>query len=155
MALKLANMKDSVLNFPSFRVEEVTNLDQLKDYYKVMALVFPESIGRFKEEFFKIDAAYGFGKYLPKRNYVGYLDGKPVASSTFILCHGVVGLFNISTVPEARLKGIGTEMTLVPLREALSIGYKVGVLHSSDMGYPVYKKIGFKEYCEIYAYQLQ
>ena len=154
MALELAAMNDMIIAFPGFRAEEVTNVDQLKDYYKVMAVVFPEIIGRFKEYFFKMDAAYGFGVHLPKRNYVGYLDGKPVASSTLILGHGVVGLFNISTIAEARCKGLGTEMTLVLLREALSLGYRVGVLHSSDMGYPVYRKIGFKEYCKIYAYQL-
>lgn len=154
MALELAAMKDKIMNCPGFRIEEVTNLDHLKDYYKVMAVVFEEIIGRYKEEFFNIDVAYGFGKLLPKRSYVGYVDGKPVASSTLILGHGVVGLFNIGTVPEARCKGIGTEMTLMPLREALSLGYKVGVLHSSDMAYSIYKKIGFKEYCKIYAYQL-
>jgi predicted GNAT family acetyltransferase len=57
-------------------------------------------------------------------------------------------------VPEARGKGIGATMTLKPLQEARSMGYGVGILQSSEMGYPVYKRLGFKHLCQIENFYL-
>jgi len=42
-----------------------------------------------------------------------------------------------TVVPEARGKGIGTQMSLYPLKDGLDAGYKLGVLHSTDMGYSI------------------
>ncbi len=54
-------------------------------------------------------------------------------------------------IPAARRKGIGRIMTVAPLLEARRMSYRVGILQASSMGYPIYKKIGFKEVC---TYQL-
>ena len=58
------------------------------------------------------------------------------------------------TLESARRKGIGTEMTLIPLRDAKRRGYCVGVLHSSQVGKFVYDKIGFVEKCKIHAFRM-
>jgi len=44
-------------------------------------------------------------------------------------------------------------VTLAALREARDLGYGVGVLTSSEMGYSVYRRLGFVEYCRIGLYQ--
>ncbi len=62
---------------------------------------------------------------------------------------GVAGIYNVATVEEARGKGIGAAMTYAPLLEARELGYKIAVLQSSSMGYGVYKKLGFEEYCRL------
>jgi hypothetical protein len=41
----------------------------------------------------------------------------------------------------------------VPLREAWDLGYRIGVLGSSEMGYPVYRRLGFEERCRIGLYE--
>jgi len=33
------------------------------------------------------------------------------------------------------------------------LGYSVGVLGSSEVGYPVYRELGFEEYCRIGLYE--
>jgi len=38
------------------------------------------------------------------------------------------------------------------LIEAQKLGYEIAILHSSEMGFNVYKKMGFKEYCTIEMY---
>jgi predicted acetyltransferase len=60
---------------------------------------------------------------------------------------GVAGIYWVATVPEARQRGLGTAITLVPLLEARDMGYTTGILHASEMGYGVYQRIGFQELC--------
>lgn len=84
--------------------------------------------------------------------YMGWLDGTPVATSQMVLANGVAGLYNIGTLPEARRRGIGAKMTLLPLVFARSQGYKIGVLTASDMGIGMYRSLGFKEICKINLY---
>jgi len=57
------------------------------------------------------------------------------------------------TVEEIRRRGIGAALTLAPLRETREMGYRVDVLGSSEMGYPVYRRQGFREYCKIRTYE--
>ena len=59
---------------------------------------------------------------------------------------GVAGLSSVATVPEARRQGIGTAVTLHLLEQARAMGYRIGVLFSSDMAVGVYRKLGFREY---------
>lgn len=85
--------------------------------------------------------------------YLAYLDGKPVATSLLFLQGGVAGIYAVSTIPEARRKGIGSQVTLHPLLLARSMGYKAGILQASEMGKSVYQALGFKEYCWIQSYR--
>jgi GNAT superfamily N-acetyltransferase len=86
-------------------------------------------------------------------NYLGFLDDKPVACATVLYSEGVAGIHNVATYPEARRKGIGTYISAVPLFEAVDRGYKVSILLSSRMGYNVYKRLGFVDYCQPVEYQ--
>jgi hypothetical protein len=44
-------------------------------------------------------------------------------------------------------------ITLTALQEAHVLGLRYGVLGSSDPGYSVYQRLGFKEYCQIGIYE--
>lgn len=84
--------------------------------------------------------------------YLAWFDEKPVATSLLAIGGGVAGIYAVATIPEARRKGIGAQVTLQPLLDARQRGYKVGILQSSQMGLGLYRALGFKEYCRIKSY---
>lgn len=91
-------------------------------------------------------------QYQAQHRYIGFLDGTPVATSALVPDSGVAGIYAVATIPEARRKGIGRAMTVMPLLEAKQNGYRIGILQSSSMGYPIYKRIGFKDVCTYSLY---
>ena len=77
------------------------------------------------------------------RPFVAKLDGRVVATSMSIRTDATVGIYSIATVPEARGRGIGTAMTWHLIADA-DPGWDVAVLQASDIGRPVYERMGFK-----------
>jgi hypothetical protein len=71
--------------------------------------------------------------------------GAMVATSMCYLQDGLAGIYSVSTIPSERRKGLGEHATAEPLRFAARLGYRVGILQSSEAGYGVYKKLGFSD----------
>jgi hypothetical protein len=72
--------------------------------------------------------------------------GVIVSTSVCCLCDGLAGIYCVSTIPEHRRQGLGEHATAEPLRRAAKLGYRVGLLQSSEAGYPVYRKLGFADF---------
>jgi hypothetical protein len=72
--------------------------------------------------------------------------GAIVATSALYLQDGLAGVYSVSTVPAERRQGLGAHATAQALRGAARVGYGVGVLQSSEAGYPVYRKLGFADF---------
>jgi GNAT superfamily N-acetyltransferase len=150
MAIDLQNIKEQN-NAPSgFRIMEIRDYAGLKKWCQIDTLGFglPQHVEPTIVEWLATD----INLKQPLKLYLGLLDGKPVATSMYYLGAGVAGVYNVSTLPEARNKGIGYAMTQRPLLEARKLGYRIGVLQSSKLGLPVYQKMGFKEYGRMAGY---
>ena len=83
--------------------------------------------------------------------WLGRVDGRPVATSRVSIGGGAAGLYAILTLPSHRGRGFGRAMTIAALRAAAEIGYRIGVLQSSDLGYSIYQRLGFRE---LFAYDI-
>ena len=94
----------------------------------------------------------GFDDAAPFRHYVGLLDGEPVACSTMFLDGAVAGLWHIATLPEARRRSIGAALTIAPLGDARDAGYDTAILYASEMGEPLYRRLGFRELLRLHQY---
>jgi len=101
------------------------------------------------------DVWNALGLDFPVRNYLGTLDGEPVSTSTVFYGAGVAGIYDVATLPEARGRGLGTALTLAPLLDARQAGYRIGILQSSEMGFGVYKRMGFRHLCQIENFYLK
>jgi GNAT superfamily N-acetyltransferase len=112
----------------------------------------------FTDQAVVAEALFAWGHTLgfaPEReivHFLGRLDGRPVATATLVLGGGVAGIYNVMTVPDAQRRGIGALMTVRPLELARARGYRLGILQSSKMGYPLYRRLGFEDYCRIGIY---
>jgi GNAT superfamily N-acetyltransferase len=151
MAADLSVLPERVPPLEDFTIERVRDEEQLAAWRGTLARGFGE--GPVEAEWVsEMYRRLGLDDARPWRHYLGRLGGKQVATSTLFLDASVAGVYFVFTVDEARRRGIGATMTLAPLLEAREIGYRVGVLGSSEMGYPVYGRLGFREYCKIHIY---
>ena len=82
--------------------------------------------------------------------FIAMVDDNPVGISEAFYHLGVLGIYFVGVNEDVRGKGIGTAVTLAPLFEAKELGYKWAILHSTQMGLGVYKRIGFETFCELW-----
>lgn len=83
------------------------------------------------------------------RYYGAVKDGSVDSVSAVYLGAGVAGVYCVATREGARGRGLGAHLTAEPLRIAMQDGYGVGVLQSSEMGYPVYQRLGFRDFGQV------
>ncbi|MGB5218455.1 MAG: GNAT family N-acetyltransferase [Smithella sp.] len=90
----------------------------------------------------------------PQKLFVACFNEKPVASSMLFVHENTAGIYYVSTLPAYRNKGCGLKITLAAMKEARDAGFKDIILQATPMGLPVYKKAGFREYCQAHIYEL-
>jgi ribosomal protein S18 acetylase RimI-like enzyme len=146
MGLDIPAMHDEPPDVPGLEVREVASSSELETWLEVCRLSFPfddVTAAAWRD----VHHPLGWGDDTPLHNYIGWLSGRPVAGSAVFYAGGVAGIWNVGTMADVRGRGIGRETTLAALRDAARHGYRVAILGSSPMGFPVYTRIGFVEVC--------
>jgi hypothetical protein len=126
-----------------FSVERVRDDPGLETFGRTFVAAFdiPDWAGRAW-----VDATRALGvEEAPWALFVGRLGGEPVATSLLTPGAGVAGVFGVGTLAAARRHGIGAAMTLAAYADAKELGYRYGVLFSTELGVPVYRRIGLEE----------
>ena len=71
-----------------------------------------------------------------------------VGCGTVYLHDGTAGLYNIAVLESARGRGIGHAITAALMNVGVDAGCTNAVLHATEMGRPVYERLGFEEVCQ-------
>ncbi len=161
MAADLADVPLDELLPPELELVPVTDEATLEEFLEVIAADWLEWTGGDYSPA-QLQSLDAWRREIPKRlagepvplRWIGRLDGAVVATSRVSIGAGVAGLYAISTLAAHRGHGYGRAMTLAALRAAASLGYRIAVLQSSDLGYGVYRRLGFRELFsyDIYVY---
>ncbi len=153
MAIDLSKLDDKPQEIPHFRIIKVDNPELEAVWAQILniGMGFSEDIAA---EVVKLIASRAVPLYQIQHLYVGFVDDEPVATSAMLLDSGLAGIYAVATLPQARRRGIGKSVTVTPLIEARNLGYRVGILQSSQMGHSLYEKIGFVDVFK-YANYLQ
>lgn len=151
MAADLFSLDEDLPAPRGLTIELVHDMQGLEQWARTAACGFGID-RRVADAVLKFESSLGIDRDLPWRRYLGLLKGEPVATSALYLGAGVAGVDSVTTVPEERRRGLGTALTLRALRDARSLGYRVGVLQSAPMAVGVYRRLGFKQYCTIGQY---
>lgn len=151
MAVDLAVMNSKPKTIENFEIEKVSNVEMQGLWARIAATGtgFSETIATGMA---RLEATLTDPQYKAQHRYIGFFNGTPVATSALVLDSGVAGIYAVATIPDARRKGIGEIMTVKPLLEARQMGFRIGILQASSMGYPIYKRIGFNEVCKFRIY---
>ena len=151
MAIDLMLLDNEPEMLPNFTIQKVGNVEMQALWARV-ATVGTGFTDVAIEAAVKLETTLADPQYKAQYRYIGSLNNTPVATSALVLDSSVAGIYAVATIPEARNKGIGTLMTVMPLLEAKQMGYQVGILQASSMGHPIYKKIGFNDVCQYRLY---
>jgi ribosomal protein S18 acetylase RimI-like enzyme len=153
MVLDLHTVKTPAKSPDGLTIRQVENEEMFRQHIDITiaGFEFPEPLARHLSS---LDFGDRFLHNPDVYYYVGYVQGKPVAISVLSLDAGIAGLYNIATIPAMRRQGLATAMTLAALRQARDRGYHIAVLQASEMGAPVYRRLGFQDHFTFISYKL-
>jgi len=120
-------------------IERVSDSKRLRDYQRVAAEGFGMSV-----EFVERLMAPAFLEVEGFESYLGTMDDEPVAVSSVFVDGAVAGVYNVATLQSHRRRGIGEAMTWRSVARGREAGCTVAVLEASEMGKPVYERMGFR-----------
>lgn len=146
MAVDLGRLDRSHKGPPNLQIRLVDDLHLLAEWVRIFLSGY-ELPSSWEGDFYSLLSDLPLD--WPVRYYLGYQDGIPVATSNAFLSGGIVGVYCVATLPEARGRGLGGALTVAPLVDAEKQGCNLGILQSSRMGFSVYRQLGFQTVCQI------
>ncbi len=146
MALDLSKLKITPSINTALEVRIVENEEELSNWANLVSTVFHIKVDNELLGYLHSQSEVKF--------YIGTFNEKCVSALLLYLIPEIAGLHAVSTLPDYRNNNFALTMSDRALLDARILGYKYGVLQASSMGQYVYKKLGFKKYCDVITYSL-
>lgn len=77
--------------------------------------------------------------------FLARIGGAPAAAAMVIVTHGVAGIYWVGTTPDARGRGLAEACTRIAGNAGFDMGAGVAALQASQMGEPIYQRMGYRE----------
>lgn len=135
----------------AIRIEPVRDAAALAIWNRVLCNAFGAPYA-FGDAFADLAAALGLGATSNFRHFLAYLNGEAVATCSLFLGAGVAGIYDVGTLPERRRRGVGAAITRAAIADAAASGYRMAILHSSELGANMYRALGFSDVCPVGQY---
>jgi ribosomal protein S18 acetylase RimI-like enzyme len=85
--------------------------------------------------------------------WVGYHDERPVSTAATVVSDGVIGLYNVATLPGARGRGYAEAITRHAIASATrESGLQRVILQSTALGERLYRRLGFREVSRVVVF---
>jgi GNAT superfamily N-acetyltransferase len=149
MAADLTTLREDVAMPNELKIIPVNDEKTLRKWIHIASIGFSVPF-EFEDTWYEFFAEAACTS--PFRTYLALLYGEPVATSQLFTSAGVAGIYNVTCLPQARGQGIGGAVVLAPLLAAREMGYQVGILQASAMGYNVYRRLGFQDFGKLSLY---
>ena len=129
---------------PAVTLRSVDDDRTRRDYITVLQRSFTPSQGTPPEvlegNFRDLDTVHG----PHTRAVVAYVGDVPAAGAFVLVSHGVASVQYVGTVEAARGRGLGELVTRWVGNAGFDLGAQVAALQASDMGEPVYRRMGYE-----------
>jgi GNAT superfamily N-acetyltransferase len=97
-----------------------------------------------------------FDDTLPSREFtcwVAYRGDKAIATAATVVSNGVIGIYNVATMPEERGRGYGEAITRYAVEQASrQSGLSRVILQSTAQGERLYRRLGFREVSNVVVF---
>jgi GNAT superfamily N-acetyltransferase len=124
---------------PGLSIQAVSDLTTLRLYNDTMTAGFGNAwaVGAILDGRALLDAP-------DLTHYLAFMAGRPVGTAIRFSSHRIAGVFNVSTVPDYRRRGIGAALAWRAALDGLAEGCIASALQASAMGEPVYRGMGYR-----------
>jgi ribosomal protein S18 acetylase RimI-like enzyme len=86
-------------------------------------------------------------------SYVGYVDEEPVSTTSIVSGAGVIGVYNVATLPGSRRRGFGEAVMRYALDDVRrQRGAERVILQSTPAGLSLYERMGFRTVARVAVY---
>lgn len=138
-----ARLHDAVAP-PGVTLQVVDDDRTRRDYISVLRESFTPSQGTppavLEGTFPTVESVHG----PHTRAVVAYVDDRPAAGAFVLVSHGVAGVQYVGTAEAARGRGLGELVTRWVGNAGFDLGARVAALQASEMGEPVYRRMGYE-----------
>ena len=132
---------------PEIEVRRVRDRRTGDDFRGIGSVCFHVPLAWFNEVFDQDSVWERFAAY------VGYVDGEPVSTAATVPCGDTIGVYNVATLPDHRLRGYGEAVMRHALEEAeRERPSRPVVLQSTEAGLRLYERMGFRTVARFSVY---
>ena len=134
-------------SLPQIEVRRVRSAATWDAFCQIGSVCFHVPITWFREVF---DNDAVWDRFI---SFVGYVDDEPVSTTSIVSGAGVIGVYNVATLPGSQRRGFGEAVMRYALAEvARERGMERVILQSTPAGLRLYERMGFRQVARVAVY---